>query len=61
MRIPNRFLEVILVLTGLAMPGYFAVRHVACWPARLSYPGELDNAESAVLPELVHLREGAAI
>ena len=61
MKIPNGFLEVILVTASVAMPGYFAARHVAAWPARVNYPGELDNAESSVLAEMIHLREGVPV
>ena len=61
MKIPSGFLRVILVIASVAMPGYFAVRHVAAWPARVNYPGELDNAESSVLAEMIHLREGVPV
>jgi hypothetical protein len=51
----------ILVLASIALPGFFAARHLSTWAARVEYPGELDNAESSVLAEMVHLREGVPV
>ena len=61
MKIPAGFLRVILLIACVAMPGYFAARNIAAWSPRMSYPGELDNGESTVLAEMVHLREGIPV
>ncbi len=61
MKTPSALMRMILVLASIAMPGYFAVRHIASWPARVCYHGQLDNVESTVLAETLHLREGVPI
>jgi hypothetical protein len=55
------WLPIIFALASIAMPAFFAVRHASTWRARIKYPGELDNAESPVLAEMVHLREGVRV
>ncbi len=60
-KIRTGHLRIILTIASIAMPGFFAIRHVATWQARASYAGDLDNVESCVLAEMVHLRQGIPI
>ena len=57
----NNLLGLILLLASIAAPGFFAAHHLSTWPVRVRYPGELDNAESSVLAEMVHLRAGVPV
>jgi hypothetical protein len=61
---PGRFaphLKALLLCTALALPGFFAARHLATWPARLRYPGELNSVEGRELAEMTRLREGEPV
>lgn len=51
------------LFAGLAVlvAGFAAGRQISSWPARLSYPGELDSVEGIVLADMVALRQGRAI
>lgn len=62
--VPGRFaphLKALVLCITLALPGYFAARHLASWPARLRYPGELNSVEGRELAEMTLLREGEPV
>ena len=61
MAISSRSLRFVLLFASIALPGFFAARNLATFPARVHYPGELDYVEGSVLAEMVHLREGIRI
>jgi hypothetical protein len=51
------------VLCGLAaflLAGFFGVRNVSSWPARIRYPGD-GSYEGVALAETIHLRQGVPI
>jgi hypothetical protein len=47
-------------LAAFLIAGFFAVRNLATWPVRLTYPGEESN-EGIALAEIIHLRHGVPI
>jgi len=51
----------LLLCAALALPGYFAARHLALWPDRLRYPGEVEILEGRVLADMTLLREGEPV
>lgn len=46
---------------ALLLVGLFAGWHLASWPTRLRYPGEIDLFEGTRLVEMQHLRRGVAV
>jgi hypothetical protein len=49
-----------LSLLPFLIAGFFAVRNLATWPARMSYPGD-EAYEGVALADMVHLRQGVPI
>lgn len=58
---PHPRLKILFAILVLAMPGYFAAKHIASWPIRLRYPGELDVTEGRQLKDMIDLRAGLPI
>src|SRR5579863_115476 len=52
--------RVALSLLPFLIAGIFAVRNLATWPARISYPGD-EAYEGVALADMVHLRQRVPI
>jgi hypothetical protein len=48
------------VVSAFLLAGFFAVRNVSSWRARISYPGD-ESYEGVALAEIIHLRQGVPI
>lgn len=61
MRIANRSARSYFLLSlPFLLAGFFAVRNLATWPARIGYSGD-ESYEGVALAEMIHLREGLPI
>lgn len=56
----SRRTSVIILFTAFLLTGLFAIRNLATWPARITYPGE-ESYEGVALVEMAHLRRGIPI
>lgn len=52
--------RIVLSLLPFLIAGFFAIRNLATWPARISYPGD-EAYEGVAMADMVHLRQGVPI
>lgn len=52
--------SLLFMVSAFLLAGFFAVRNVSSWPARISYPGD-ESYEGVALAEMIHLRQGIPI
>lgn len=50
----------LFTVSAFLLAGFFAVRNVSSWPARITYPGD-EGYEGVALAEIIHLRQGVPI
>ncbi len=53
--------RILFAILVLAMAGYFAAKHIASWPLRLRYPGELNVTEGRQIKDMIDLRQGLPV
>jgi len=59
-RQPQSHVGLALWLLLFLVAGVFAIRNIATWPARITYPGD-EAYEGVALADMVHLRQGVPI
>jgi len=52
--------SLLYTISAVLLAGFFAVRNVSSWPARISYPGE-ESYEGCALAEIARLAQGVPI
>ncbi|HEV3482788.1 MAG TPA: hypothetical protein VGR97_10730 [Candidatus Acidoferrales bacterium] len=52
--------SVLCSIFAFVLAGFFAVRNISSWPARISYPDD-ESYEGVALAEMIHLHEGIPI